>query len=449
MENLNSGVREIKGKFILNFSLFGAILVYDQLLLPMFHIGSFPYKVSYLLTGVWLFATNINSNNLFKSIDAKSQFIRFSLMIFGIMLCSVAGEILTVLLFGVKTLAETFKSLTIYILMILSFGLGLSSVKFSPRNLIWVLYTAVLLNLLFIFYKSSLPSFLIDLYYPPLVLTSWIDLGVTDVGALLELARPRGLFPNPNVSAFMVNIIGLFIYVSLKNKVLAIPNVPLSIGIIILPILVSILLASRGEMIAGFILPVLNYRILLKHISLKTKIVAFAFSFAIMFSIGIYALQKFDENGSITGSIDRVLSILEVLNQDKAESTYEARNQGVSRPLLMLDNAANRFVYSPLFGSGYTSGHNFPFDHPTQNYHNDWFRLIITSGIIGVILMLMIIRRYCLPLGYIVILPFILPGLVNTFLLNIPAVIFYFFMIGFLYRKVKIDRPIENKIEFL
>ena len=247
----------------------------------------------------------------------------------------------------------------------------------------------------------------------------------------------------------MVNIIGLFIYVSLKNKILALPNVLLSIGIILLPLLVSILLASRGEMVVGFILAVLNYRILLKHISFKSKIMAFAFAFAIMFLIGIYALQKFDENGSITGSIDRVLSILEVLNQDKAESTYEARNQGVSRPLLMLGNAANRFVYSPFFGSGYTSGHNFPFDHPTENYHNDWFRLIITSGIIGLILMLMIIRRYCLPLGYIVILPFILPGLVNTFLLNIPAVMFYFFMIGFLYRKVKIDQPLENKIEFL
>jgi hypothetical protein len=211
--------------------------------------------------------------------------------------------------------------------------------------------------------------------------------------------------------------------------------------------LVSILLASRGEMIVGFILAVLNYRILLKHISFKTKIVAFAFAFAIMFSIGIYALQIFDENGSITTSVDRVFSIVEVFNQDKSESTYEARNQGVSRPLLMLENASNRFVYSPIFGSGYSSGHPFPFDHPTQNYHNDWFRLILTSGLIGVILIFMIIWRYCLPLGYIVILPFILPGLVNTFLLNIPAVMFYFFMIGFLYRKVKIDRQRENKTE--
>lgn len=447
MENLNLGVNKTKRKFILNFSLFGVILVYDQLLLPMFHIGSFPYKVSYLLVGIWLFATNINSNNLFKSIDAKSQFLRFSLMVIGIMFCSVAGEILTGMLFGVKSLAETFKSLTLYVLMILSFGLGLSSVKFSPRNLIWVLYIAVLLNLLFIFYKSSLPSFLIDLYYPPLVLSSWIDLGVTDVNALLELARPRGLFPNPNGSAFMVNIIGLFIYVSLKNKVLVVQNVLVSIGIILLPILVSILLASRGEMIVGFILAVLNYRILLKRIPLKTKIVAFAFTSAIMFSIGIYALQKFDENGSITTSLDRIWSIVEVLNQDKAESSYEARNQGISRPLLMFENAANRFVYSPLFGSGYSSGHPYPFDHGTQYYHNDWFRLILTSGLIGVILMLMIIRRYCLPLGHIVILPFILPGLVNTFLLNIPAVMFYFFMIGFLYRKVKIDRHTENKVE--
>ena len=69
MENLNSGVQESKRKFILNFSLFGVILVYDQLLLPMFHIGSLPYKVSYLLMGVWVLSAYTNSKKVFKSID--------------------------------------------------------------------------------------------------------------------------------------------------------------------------------------------------------------------------------------------------------------------------------------------------------------------------------------------------------------------------------------------
>lgn len=447
MENRNSVIRKINGKFIFNFSQLAAILVYDQLLLPMFHIGSFSYKVSYFLIGIWLFYYCLNSKKVLKSDVARIELKRFSYLVIGIMLCSIAGEFFTAFLFGINSLSETLKSLTIYILMILSFGLGLSAIKFSTRNLIWVLFISVVLNLLFIFFKSTLPPFLVNLYYPSRVLSSWVEFGISDVNEILELARPRGLFENPNGSALMVNIVALSIYVSIKNKILNIPNLLVSLGIIVFPIFVSILLASRGEMVVGFILAVLNYKLLLKNISFKTKIVVISVVIGLIFSIGIYMLKNLDDSGSLTSSFDRILSIFEVLSQDNAESSYEARNQGVSRPLLMFENTANRFVYSPIFGSGYTSGHRFPFDHPTENYHNDWFRLILTSGIIGVILMIMIIRRYCLPLGYIVALPFILPGLVNTFLLNIPAVIFYFFMIGFLYRKVKIDSQLENRTE--
>ena len=452
MENiqaLDSNTVNKRRWFILNFSAFGAILAYDQLLLPMFHIGSFPYKISYLLVGLWFFALTIDAQKVFHSVRAQTEFTRFSLLVVGIMLSSIAGEIFTAVLFGVNELSETFKSLTIYILMILSFGLGLSSIKFSPKHLVWVLYIAVFLNFLFIFFKSNLPSFLIDLYYPPMVLESWIDLGVTDVNALLELARPRGLFPNPNGSAFMVNIISVFLYVCIRKRLLEIPSIPISVGIMFFPMLVSILLASRGEMISSLILSILHYKLLFKHVSVRTKLISLTFFVAVLISVGIYALQKFDEAGSISNSIRRISSILEVLNQEKAESTYEARNQGISRPLLMLDNAFNRFIYSPIFGSGYSSGFAYPFNHPTQNYHNDWFRIALTSGMIGLFLTLWIIKKYCVPLGYILILPFILPGLVNTFLLNIPAVMFYFFMVGYLYRKLEIDKFDTLRQKFL
>lgn len=448
MENNNNVIAKKSGlRLSLNFSFFGLILVYDQLLLPMFHIGSFSYKVSYFLIGIWLLYYCLNSKNVLKSAVARIELKRFSFLIIGIMLCSIAGEFLTAFLFGINSFAETLRSLTIYILMILSFGLGLSAINFSTRNLIWVLYISVILNLLFIFFKSTLPPFLINLYYPSRVLSSWVEFGISDVNEILELARPRGLFENPNGSAFLVNIVALSIYVAIKNKMLEIPHFLVSLGIIIFPMFISVLLASRGEMIVGLILAVLNYKLLFKHISFKTKIIIFSVVLGVIFSMGIYLLKNLDENGSLTSSFDRILSIFEVLNQEKAESSYEARNQGISRPLLMLENAAYRFIYSPFFGSGFTGEHSFPFDHPTQYYHNDWFRLILTSGLIGVFLMFKIIFKYCLPLGLAVVLPFILPGLVNTFLLNIPAVIFYFFMIGFLYRKVKIDHDFKNKID--
>ena len=56
----------------------------------------------------------------------------------------------------------------------------------------------------------------------------------------------------------------------------------------------------------------------------------------------------------------------------------------------------------------------------------------------------MIIARFVWPLGWPAAIPFVLPALVNTFLLNIPGQIFYFFMIAVLREKLR-DRASEEE----
>ena len=84
-------------------------------------------------------------------------------------------------------------------------------------------FTAIVLNFLFIVFKFQLPSWLINFYYSEIYVEALSGLGLTDQRSVLELARPRGLFPNPNGSAFLVNIISLFIFLCYRNKVIKLP----------------------------------------------------------------------------------------------------------------------------------------------------------------------------------------------------------------------------------
>lgn len=423
---------------LINFSLFGFILVADQLLLPMFHIGSFPYKISYILLGFWFLCLIIKPGKVIKSTGGRSDFLKFSLMIIFIMVSSLLGEIVVMALFPMTTYAETFKSLTTYILVIFSFGLGLSSDKFKFNWLIWVLFTSIILNFIFIFFKSSLPSFIIDIYYPEMVMKDFLAIGISDVDALLELNRPRGLFPNPNGSAFLVNIISLFICISLRRRLMNPPSSLVSIGIIMLPIILTILLASRGELLVAILLGVMNYKAIFKKTSLVKRLSLITATVLVSVSAVLYFVNSLGADSNLVSSLERIGTIVELVNNaDKDKGTYEGRTESIARPLLLVETAFDRFIHSPLFGTGYTSAHPYPFDHPTQNFHNDWFRLLVTSGIIGFVMMVLFIRRFAIPISYLTLVPFILPGLVNTFLLNIPAVMFYFFMIGILTLKFR------------
>lgn len=415
----------------INFSVFGFILIADQLLLPMFHIGSFPYKISYILLGFWFLCLIINPGKVIKSSGSRSDFLKFSLLIIVIMVCSLLGEILVFTLFPVTSYAETFKSLITYILIVFSFGLGLSAPHFKYNWLIWVLFTSITLNFIFIFLKSSLPSFIIDIYYPEMVMKDFLAIGISDVDALLELNRPRGLFPNPNGSAFLVNIISLFICISLRRKLIPTPSSLVGIGIIMLPIILTILLASRGELLVAILLGVLNYKAIFKRTSLVKRLSLVLATILISASTVLYFVNSLGDDSTLSASLERIGTIVELVNNaEKDKGTYEGRTESIARPLLLVETAFERFIYSPLFGTGYTSAHKYPFDHPTENFHNDWFRLMVTSGLVGLFMMLLFIKRFALPISFLTLVPFILPGLVNTFLLNIPAVMFYFFMIG-------------------
>ena len=399
----------------------------------MFHFSGLPFKVSYFLCALWFigYLTNSSFDNY-----QNSEFKRFFFAIIIIMVAGILGEIYISGFWNTGGSEPFIRSMLIYVLTIFAFGLGLQNRNFNASWLIPVFYTALVLNFLFIIFKFQLPTWLIDFYYSEKYIEAFEGIGLYDQRSILELARPRGLFPNPNGSAFLVNIISLFIFLSYRNKVTKTPNLWAMVIIIFGPIILSTLLASRGEFIVSIVLAFLHiFRSYEKNKSRFYKLsasVVFIPLASIIFIFQNINLENFQTN------IDRVFSVLEVIENDNSTVSDDQALSGFARPLLQAIPAYERFIVSPLVGSGFAvvPSHEY-FKEGTDFFHNDWFRLIVSSGLIGFFAMIYVVFRFVIPLGWPAFIPFFLPGLVNTFLLNIPAVMFFFFMIGFLRVKIK------------
>jgi len=407
------------GIFKLSYLTMGQMLVIDQLLLPMLRVGSISFKVSYFICGIWLLhwfqQTHCQRDEIR---DIVSVFSVFSLII-G---CIILGELWLSTIYPVDAHYEALRSIISYIFCALAFGLGRTVRDFNLNWLIPILFTAIGLNIIFIYFHSSLPGWLINFYYPERALADWGPMGITTIEAILELSRPRGLFGNPNASMLLVNIILLFITLGLRNKMVTIKSHWVSIIIIWLPLILSLILGSRGEFIVSSTLGVLNFRELVRQQGHRLMRSLIGVLLVVFLFIGVGVSTTIGELSSLE-SLNRIGALLN-------EESQENSNNTIARPLNQLDITLHRFLNSPVFGTGISSAKAPIFSEGTQYYHNDWFMLLTTAGIIGFMAMVWLFQRFTMSIGWPLIIPFVLPGMVNTFMLNIPAMIFFFFMIG-------------------
>lgn len=412
----------------------GLVVVVDQLLIPMFHIGELPYKVSYLVLGVWALGVATDSADSAFARARRRDSMRFACAIGGILLCAWLGELALRAGHNAEGYAEFGRSALIYLLGVLAFGLGLNAVRFRIEWLSWVFFVSVGLNLAFILLREWLPASLVNFYYSAKVVEDFAISGIRDATDVLNLVRPRGIFSNPNGTMLIVNLVVLFLHLGYKHRLLRQPSVLSATGVLLLPLVLSILLATRGEFIVSAVLGVANFRVLRRGLTppqvRRIQLILLAVALAVAGAIG-----AIDREGNIGENVARIATLVQILDTQRDDA--DAGNRTITRPLLAWESASARIAYSPLFGTGFASASPPPFDYGTQYFHNDWFRVCATSGLIGLALFVWILKTYCAPLGWIALLPFFVTGLTNTFILNIPAFIFYFFMIGVFRQKLR------------
>jgi oligosaccharide repeat unit polymerase len=400
----------------------GLIFSLDCLLFPMFHIGGMPIKPSYLIIIIWVLYIFFLKKRFDRDV------LKFTVPFITIITCALFGEIIMDFRFSEMFHTETAWSISIYLLVILSFGFSRDLNDFNFNWLWSILLLAVIINFVLIFFSNKF-AILASFYYSQQAAS---DLGLDGVDEIFTMLRPRGIFGNPNTSMLQVNIIYLFSVVGVKAKLCKSPKGIKLFFCIVMPISLAIILGSRSELIVScfysmYLLWTLWGRKSLIYISL--------IGFVLVASIFVIS-RVLEKNKGSEKSDMLTYAISRITKTNDEFLTAEDQTQGIKRPLIMFEYAKERFLFSPLVGTGFNLVENtYPFNESPRYFHNDWFRIIATSGIIGFMSLLWVLYKFSYRFNPILLTPFILPGLTNTFLLSIPTIMYYFFMLGILHKK--------------
>lgn len=398
-----------------NLMLIPLVLI-DQALLPVFHIFGFPFKISYIIGALWLFnyfvlqRYYIIINSYIPKKSIARQFINYILIL---CLLGALGELIILLYTKNINSKPFFEGITLYVLMIIGIGLGYCGYAYNKNIVLYILYIFVGLNIALVIFGDSIPiiSKLYGEYYSS---------GV----------RIRGTGGNPNATLLIMNIL-LLMAISLVSKEKIRLNKVHMVLIIMIPLLGNIFLNSRGEMIHTILLLLYYILTVLRREgsivkSLSTVILIILAIFLIYSTMFDFLYTNFE---AVRHSVDRLRLMESVTDTENVKQTST-----ILRPLIHYDEFKDRFLRSPIIGSGFSYGAKYPFIRSAANYHNDWFRILVSSGVIGFIIWIRFVKKSIIIGGIYMIFPFITTALSNTFVQSEKVMILYFLLIGSLIR---------------
>ena len=376
-----------------------AFMFFEIFLLPMWSIGPIPFKFSFLII---IFS-------LIRKIPKSSFVVPFFLII----LLLLIGKFYSFLFFDEIYFTQTFRS-TINYLLIIAVFLYSKNIK-KTGNFNWLVLLALLfgiINVSILIIGPSVPS-LISFYS--------LDFRLEEG---LFFARNPGIATNPNGSALMGNLILLFWVVSNKFNLVTLKSkfwdviVFTSIGIAMLSFV------SKSGFLAYFLICLYYFT---NNISLRNLFYSF-----IILVVSLFSIINFSDKLNKEDSLVLTYGIEQILNFDEAlvnEANKDAGEEG--NRIVKIEYALNNFLYSPIFGVG-SDRSNGKILNDTQ-YHNDWSEILVSTGFLGFLLYFIIAYRIY-KLSVILLVPFILPGMTNSFIFTMQLPAFYFLFVGIIYK---------------
>lgn len=317
--------------------------------------------------------------------------------------------------------------------MIAAFTAGRNTVNFKVHILKYLFYLVVLTNVLFTIGIYYIPDRVFNFYFPAKILTSEFAVinGIDSIEAIRSWYRPLGPHGSPTYSAFAVNIAYLFFTLAIIKKYIVTNSLYERLIILISPVLLALFYSSRTEFVFSVTISIVLYNYwFLKGSGVLNRL--FYISFTFLSLAGVYAILiaslGIRANEISVVDIDRFAALIKnplTGGDDKVRATF------------MFNHAWDRFITSPLFGTGFGLA-KYDSYNPVWFYHNDLFYILVTSGLLGLFIYLYLIAKYIIPVHIVLTLPFIITGQTNSFLLVLPMVVAYFYMIGIFYQ-------LENK----
>ena len=386
-----------------------AFVLFDQLVLPMFHVGTIPFKLSYFALVFLLFrppSVTVDSSNAsveLPHVQREAVFSFACLIVF-----SILGQLTYTLWypFSNDDVIEFGRSILIYVLMLCAFHVGVTHKQLNAGHLLYIFIAYACLHFVLSFWSEHVP---------------WLA-SVYRTDEINVRAGILGFQINPNGAMLMMNMIIIGLYLGYKWKRGTQYSVPVYLVVLGVSAVIGMQLGSRNAAVAWGIITLAFLFEMYKRVSVKAipSLVGCAI-IMVCSAVGVSALHPEWLAPENTRLYKRVVEI--GVDADEVKE----------RPFLHYVEAFERALQSPLWGTGFVSCNEYPFQHSPRSYHNDWLRIVVSSGLLGVVTMLWIIYRFSMPTGWIMALPFVLPGLTNTFVLNIPAAVVYFLYAGAFY----------------
>lgn len=359
------------------------IILFDAMLLPVFHIVNIPFKISYLCC---LFAIIKKIMDIF--LQKKVKIEKEVFLLFLIILFILIGWINYVRIGNPVNYFMTFRYITIILLGIGAYYLA-AKFEFKKIYLFFPILCCILNLSLILFWNKFL--WMKEFYH----------LEETNLSSML--IRNCGLWGNSNLSALNANLIFIFSLIGIKQLYKNSKGFPYLkvIFFLTLPTLITILFTLSRSGFGCFLLINMIFYFLSFYLknSIK-KIIAVAVLIFCVLSIFLI----FSEMSLFYGAEDKYLYRIIDITDSQRINIYRA--------------GFKRIEASPILGSGADISSIEPYND--IGFHNDYIVLWSIGGILALLLYLSFIYRV-IRTELLLLPPFLLPGLTNRFVWHILA----------------------------
>ena len=394
------------------------LLIFDLAFLPMFHLAGLPFKPSYLAI-IFLVLFNKRVGTIFARGRRRDFIILFAIL--G--LATLMGSLIYILVYGNSGYEQSLRNILIYLLAPMAFLVGSSDIRTRHGYIVGLLFAYAFLTLtISIFYRQLI--WLVDFYNL-----------ASDTASGLFAVRSQGLFENANISALFMTIIFMYFIAGIKHGFVHFrPTViVLAVAAVFMTIIV---LQSRNQLMAVYILTLLLLgHLARKRCSRRTVLGLLAgATLVIVISSQLTGLARqylgYDPVSRLQSGLSRITDV-------------GNSSQSFLRPVQRLDEATSRWLASPLLGTGFDESGNEPFEG--TNYHNDWLYVLTASGLVGLAAFAFLVFLLA-KIDIIFLVPFLLPGMTNSFIFAPSHLLLFMILAGFVWRRKVMARRQTSEV---
>ncbi|MBR0173721.1 MAG: O-antigen ligase family protein [Lachnospiraceae bacterium] len=318
-------------------------------------------------------------------------------------------------LYQVQKPSPISKVLFFYMLTIASIGIGYAEHRFNKEILVYLMLFYCGINICLSALRTEAPLFLRVFYN----LTGEHE-------ADYFTRRVVGTMGNPNATLCVMNVLFMGVVLFIMNKEIKIDGIAKTMAIMGSPLIMNLFVNSRGELIITIFLEIVLLGVIIRRrrYSFNGMVVILV---CVLLAAGVIVFAY----TCLAPKYETVAYGLNRLVRMYADNErFTDADSVIRRPFLFVGSFLTRFMVSPIWGSGFSAVNSLDYARSVDSYHNDWFRILASTGLIGLALwmrMISIIVKNC---GYFFILPFIITASTNTFIESYMAMSVYFICIA-------------------